>query len=727
MRYVTRILLATALFSIAANRSSAVESIPPGEKLMPNTTQGFLSVTNVDALIDHYNKTQLGKMTADPVMEPFTKDIRRQFESRWSGVHMRLGLTLEDLRDVPGGEVCIGLIEPEKETSALAVIIDVTGKHKEAAELVERITKNVTMQGAKRSTLKVDESPEPLIKFDLPIPEEEKEAATSKLDGVKKPAGKEKDSTKATEDHVAYYSFHENLLVAADDLAVIRGVLSRAKAGKGKCLADIIGFQKVMERCLKDSGDPSPQIRWYVNPIGYASAARAATPEAKRRKGKSLLDIMRNQGFGAIKGVGGYASFSAEGFDLVHRTAVYAPMPYEKSMKMLKFVNGKDYAPQAWVPRDVATYSSVYFDIMNAFDNFGPMFDELYGAGEEGYWKDALRGLEEDPSGPQINLREELIEYFGTRISLVTDYELPITTGSERVVVAIESKNDEALAKGIRKVISNEPDWKERDIDGLIVWEKVEEKPQEMGDIDISFGADEATTPPPTKKTSKREEGPQPLFPHAAITVTRGQFFLASHLDFLQKVLKDHEKGKLLIDDPDYQIVKKAIDALPLQDKCARFYSRTDEEFRPTYELIRQNKMPESETMLGRLLNALFGDQENAKKHVTREARLDGSKLPEYDSVRKYFNPAGFQATAEDDGWFLKGFTLTEGSPNRTPEATEDAAKESEKQEQAKKAEEKKDEKKAELKSGEGLKIEKKESAKPTEKKPAETKPAAKK
>ena len=109
-------------------------------------------------------------------------------------------------------------------------------------------------------------------------------------------------------------------------------------------------------------------------------------PQQERRKGKSILEVMRNQGVGAIQGVGGYASFSSEGFDLVHRTAVYAPLPYKNAMKMLVLLNGKDYTPQKWVPREIATYSTLYFDILNAFDNFGPLFDELFGEGESGTW-----------------------------------------------------------------------------------------------------------------------------------------------------------------------------------------------------------------------------------------------------------------------------------------------------------------------------------------------------
>ena len=56
-------------------------------------------------------------------------------------------------------------------------------------------------------------------------------------------------------------------------------------------------------------------------------------------------------------------------------------------MKMAVLPNGTDFTPQPWVPRDIATYTTFYFDILNAFDNFGPLFDELFGQGEEGVWE----------------------------------------------------------------------------------------------------------------------------------------------------------------------------------------------------------------------------------------------------------------------------------------------------------------------------------------------------
>ena len=72
--------------------------------------------------------------------------------------------------------------------------------------------------------------------------------------------------------------------------------------------------------------------------------------------------------------------------------------------------------------------------------------------------------------------------------------------------------------------------------------------------------------------------------------------------------------------------------------------------------------MPEAESMIGKLLNSMLGE---GKEGVLRTQRIDGSKLPEYDMVRRYLGPAGMTMTTEADGWFLTGFTLTKEAERR--------------------------------------------------------------
>jgi hypothetical protein len=54
------------------------------------------------------------------------------------------------------------------------------------------------------------------------------------------------------------------------------------------------------------------------------------------------------------------------------------------------------------------------------------------------------------------------------------------------------------------------------------------------------------------------------------------------------------------------------------------------------------------------MLNSMLGDGKGR-----RPQRIDGSKLPEYDMVRRYPGPAGMTMTTEETGWLLTGFTLT--------------------------------------------------------------------
>ena len=146
---------------------------------------------------------------------------------------------------------------------------------------------------------------------------------------------------------------------------------------------------------------------------------------------------MRSQGYAAFQGVGGFVDVSADGYQILHRTAIYAPPPYEESMKMFVLPNSKDFTPQAWVSNDMVTYFTVYVDILNAFNNFGPLYDEI--VGEKDVWQQTLEGMKTDPSGPQIDLRQ------GTRRQPGTtgdhDHRLQIADHHHQRAVAVGHRN----------------------------------------------------------------------------------------------------------------------------------------------------------------------------------------------------------------------------------------------------------------------------------------------
>jgi hypothetical protein len=152
------------------------------------------------------------------------------------------------------------------------------------------------------------------------------------------------------------------------------------------------------------------------------------------------------------------------------------------------------------------------------------------------------------------------------------------------------------------------------------------------------------------------EEKDRKLMPNSAITVANGHLLWATHVDFMVKVLTGAADEGQLIKTTDYEIVKSELAKFAAPQSCAVAFSRTDEEYRAVYELVRTGRMPEAETMFGKVLNTVLGD---GKQGVPRAQRIDGSKLPEYETVRRYFGPAGMTVVTEENGWFVTGFALS--------------------------------------------------------------------
>ena len=154
------------------------------------------------------------------------------------------------------------------------------------------------------------------------------------------------------------------------------------------------------------------------------------------------------------------------------------------------------------------------------------------------------------------------------------------------------------------------------------------------------------------EEEEEEEEDRGPLLSHAAFTVGFGQLLVASHIDYLEEILNRGAGQQALDNTKDFVMINHALTKLGAGQDAVRYFSRMDKEFHTTYELIRQGKMPESETLLGDALNRLFGPEE---KGVLREQQIRGDKMPDYDKVRVYLGPAGLFVQSEDNGWFVAG------------------------------------------------------------------------
>ena len=154
------------------------------------------------------------------------------------------------------------------------------------------------------------------------------------------------------------------------------------------------------------------------------------------------------------------------------------------------------------------------------------------------------------------------------------------------------------------------------------------------------------------------------MLPNSAVTVAHGQLLVATHYDFLTKILDaELPNREQLVNSIELSAGPRRTDQLAAGKLlCARTFSRTDEEYRAVYELIRSRPHARGRIAAGQAAQRVLGE---GKEGVPRAQRIDGSKLPDYEAVRRYFGPAGIWGTSEPNGWFLTGFTLSKDAGNR--------------------------------------------------------------
>jgi hypothetical protein len=634
------------VFTFAAGAWAA----PASETLLPATTKGFISTNDVDEVRTKFRATQLGELVNDPVMKPFIEDLKTQIGAKLEKAGKRMGLKWADMEGVYGGEVALALVQPDakdKTSHATVLIVDITGKAEKAAALLAKVDGNQKANRAVRSALKAGGVE--MVVYTQPL------AAGAKIP------------------ERAFYFIKDDMLVATDHQQVATEIAGRFAGGAPDSLATHGGFQAAMKRNADAAAGAKQQIRWFAEPFGYVEVSRAMQG-GRRKRGNDILRILKDQGFTAIQGMGGYVFFNTGAEEVLHRTYIHAPAvdprnagvrakdKYNLAMRMLDFPNAAqpgDLDPQKWALPDVASYLTFNWKLKEAFDFSETLVDAI--AGDEGVFDDIWLNLETDPNGPKINIRKELVDLLGERVTILSDVKPPIDLKSERLMGIVEVKNPKAVAEALKKAFEHDPAAKKRIIEEQIIWELTQEEgvaEQEELKIEgagfVSKDDETEFVSAEDEEAEAEEEGPAVL-PNMAMTVYDGHLIISTHVEFIVEFIQRQGKHPGLASIPEHKQVTAALTRLGSANDSFRFFTRTEEAYRGTFELVKQNKLPQSETMAARLLNGALGTKGEG---ADRQPAIDGSKLPAFEAISKYLGNGGFYIQTEQNGWLIVGCLL---------------------------------------------------------------------
>ena len=138
---------------------------------------------------------------------------------------------------------------------------------------------------------------------------------------------------------------------------------------------------------------------------------------------------------------------------------------------------------------------------------------------------------------------------------------------------------------------------------------------------------------------------------------------MASDIDYLREILEGFGQRERLASSYDYQQVEEAMEQLAPGERSGWSFGRTDEELRPTFELIRQGKMPEAETMLANCSTTCSPPRSSEKKAPSESSASMAARLPNFEAVRRYLGPAGRVLRSEKDGWIFTDALLNKEAP----------------------------------------------------------------
>jgi hypothetical protein len=618
-KIIVKFVLATSIPLLLANLSTPCHAAPAAAFLLPADTRIYVAVDSFPQFLERWNDAQLGRLLNDPRMEPFVKEFQDSLRHSPTSPLARMGLTWDDVKTMASGEVSAALVDGSPGQPSFVLIAATSGRDAQVRDVVQRLDQEYSKYGARHSTETHGE-----VRIErYQIPEEKR---------AKQPARE-----------WAFFA-HQDLFCVANDAAVARGIVQRWSTQEPDRLEQHSSFRYIHETCLAASGERAADLRWYLDPF--------ATEVLVRNRGKpdpvGPWKVARNQGFNALRALGGAVVLTTGPCDTLHYVALHAPAPFVKAARMLDFPPLKAAAAPAWLSADVAQWTTVEWDLAQAFDAYGSLFEELYGDSQQGLFEQVVRDILVEPDSPGVDVRRELIAQLEGPVHVIRPAHAADQSGTRGVVFAVKTRDESTVSKAVQRLLKDDPDVTSSLLGPHTVFV--------FRDLHAN-GAEKGKQP---------ETLYGPDLSHYGFTVSNGYLFAATHASLLEKVLLADPGSARLTADTEFLMVAGTTQQLIPHEAFLVQFARSGEAMRPTYELLRSGNQTQANSIGDRLALALMDllvPRSASRPGAPAKDEIDFTTLPPFEVVHEALGPSGAVARNVRDGWLLVTFLCSRVTP----------------------------------------------------------------
>ncbi|MEZ6055765.1 MAG: hypothetical protein R3C01_03580 [Planctomycetaceae bacterium] len=392
------------------------------------------------------------------------------------------------------------------------------------------------------------------------------------------------------------YFLKDTTFVASNQVALLEGALDRWDGKHNRVFAEDEVYSHVMKRCAtRKDGDSAAY--WFINPINLFQSGMQLAAQQNNGAGMQIgmvTAFLPILGIDKLRGAGGTIDMSTDEFDIESRTMVYLDQPVTG---VYNFFNCPPAAPAppAMLSADLASLSSMNWDAAKAYKAVEETVDKFQGPG---MFARLMDQAEESPNGPGLHPKKDFIDLLGGGVYMIQNPPKLDNPEQPQLTILLGLKNEQRMTEVMAKIA---------DMDGLPI-------------ITRDFRG---------IKIYESEETGSEVQP--AMAVAKGHLIISFDVEMLETLLRNDPGADSLMKSEQFQQVAKSFP----KEVSTYAFQRTDIMAEGAYEMIRKAAMEQG-----------------------GNADFDFSKLPPFDSIRKYFGLSGGYSVPDEHGVYMVSFGL---------------------------------------------------------------------
>ena len=369
--------LALSLLFLSPTVAQELPDRPATEALLPETTIAMAKITSFSEFFEKMETSLGAQMIEDETVAPLVEQLYEVGEQQYARVEETVGLSLDELKTLPSGEMTVALVAPRRKDPAVVVLLELDDDN----EAVDKAF------GRARDYFEEQEDG---------IEDVESEMEELKL---------EKTIVKG---NPVFFCRQAGVVIASTSQEVLEDIFLRWSGGeheKVRPLSENRKFITIGNRCSVSDEFPADMM-FYADPIGILKA------NAKGKTGMQMFVAMLPAfGLDGLLAVGGNMYVQTDGYESIAHGHVMLASPREGLFDAIALKPG-EYSPEAWVPVNVASYMTTSWDAQQMYAGI----EEISNTLSEGSFEQFLEGVTKTVG---FELKETIIDEMNGRITFV--------------------------------------------------------------------------------------------------------------------------------------------------------------------------------------------------------------------------------------------------------------------------------------------------------------------